>query len=131
MPIFGEYETVGEPIATVEERGHLSTVWQARKSGAGGGPLYVIKVYAPRKPHTTQAGADAPLEKDHSLEFIEGIKQQKKAHSEGSRYLSPIHAFGISDHGAWYVTDFYPRNNLRALVGKKVRMDSPSLRHVL
>ena len=41
MPTFGEFETYGEPIATIEERGHITTVWQARKGGATSGTIYV------------------------------------------------------------------------------------------
>src|SRR5258706_3958490 len=131
MPTFGEYETIGEPIATIEERGHLTTVWQARKSGAAAGELYAIKCYAPRNRKQKDAQGEDALDEDRGLEFLEGIKEQKKAQSEGGRCLAPIHAFGIAGEGVWYVTDFYPRNNLKTWIARRGGVDSAALRHVL
>src|SRR5436305_7006959 len=101
MPTFGEYETFGEPIATIEERGHLTTVWQARQRGATPGPLFVVKCYAPRSRKQKEAESEDVLDEDRGLEFLEGIKEQKKAHSEGGQHLAPIHAFGVSTEGVW------------------------------
>src|SRR5438132_3848687 len=132
MPTFGDYETVGEPVATKDERGHVSTVWQARKSGASGGGLYAIKCYAPHRRKPKEGQPEDALDKDRGLEFLEGIKQLKKARSEGGRYLPPIHAFGIADTGAWYVTDFYPRNTLKAWIARRGGVDSAAaVRHVI
>src|SRR5437773_3010428 len=131
MPTFGDYETVGEPVATRNERGHVSTVWQARKSGASGGRLYAIKCYAPRRRKPKEGQPEDALDEDRVLEFLEGIKQLKKAHSEGGRCLPPIHAFGIADTGAWYVTDFYPRNTLKACIGRRGGVDSAAVRQVV
>src|SRR5438105_3093097 len=129
MPVFGEYQTLGEPIAVTEERGHSSTVWQARKSG-GDNRLYAVKCYAPRRKKTTSE-ADEPLDKDRGLEFLEAIKQLKKAQQEGGRCLSPVHALGVAPEGAWYVTDFYPGRTLREWVTIKGRVDNGALRHVV
>src|SRR2546421_10632073 len=131
MPIFGEYETFGEPIATIEERGHLTTVWQARKAGATAGELFVIKVYAPRLRKPKDPLAEDELDEDRGLEFLEGIKEQKKAYSEGGQCLAPIHAFGRSPEGVWYVTDFYPRNNLKTWIARRGGVDSGAPRHVV
>ena len=30
MPTFGEFETVGQPLTSSDERGHVTTVWKAR-----------------------------------------------------------------------------------------------------
>ncbi|HKI71001.1 MAG TPA: hypothetical protein VKA81_01375, partial [Verrucomicrobiae bacterium] len=132
MPTFGDYETVGEPVATRDERGHVSTVWQARKSGASGGGLYAIKCYAPHRRKPKEGQPEDALDKDRGREFLEGIKQLKKARSEGGRYLPPIHAFGIADTGAWYVTDFYPRDTLKAWIALRGGVDSAAVvRHVI
>src|SRR2546430_13221349 len=132
MPTFGDYETVGEPVATRDERGHGSTVWQARKSGASDGRLYAIKCYAPHRRKPKEGQPEDALDEGRGLEFLEGIKQLKKAHSEGGRFLPPIHAFGIADTGAWYVTDFYPRNTLKAWIARRGGVDSAAaVRHVI
>ena len=119
-------------VATSDERGHVSTVWQARKSGASGGRLYAIKCYAPHRRKPKEGQPEDALDEDRGLEFLEGIKQLKKARSEGGRYLPPIHAFGIADTGAWYVTDFYPRNTLKAWIARRGGVDSAAaVRHVI
>lgn len=129
MPTFGEYETVGDPIATAEERNHTSTVWRAVKPGASDGREYMVKCYAPRR--SSRSPETESLSRDRGLEFLEGIKEQKRAQSSGGRSLAPIHEFGISDAGAWYVTDYFPRSNLKAWITKKGRVDSAGLRHVV
>jgi len=130
MPVFGEYETLGEPVAVTEERGHTSKVWQARLVGSKDGRLFAIKCYQPR-PQQPKPGETEHLQKDRSLEFLEAVKQLKKAQSEGGRCLSPIHAFGVSPDGAWYVTDFYPGKTLKELIVRRGRVDGAALRHVV
>lgn len=129
MPIFGEYQTVGEPISVIDERGHISTVWQARKSGADN-RLYAVKCYAPRTREAKAAQTD-DLDKDRGIEFLEAIKQLKKAQSEGGRCLCAIHAMGIAPEGAWYVTDFYTGRSLRAWITNRGNVDSEGLRQVV
>src|SRR5207249_4421967 len=88
--------------------------------------------YAPHRRKPKEGQPEDALDKDRGLEFLEGIKQLKKARSEGSRYLPPIHAFGIADTGAWYVTDFYPRNTLKAWIARRGGVDSAAaVRHVI
>ncbi len=131
MPTFGDYETVGEPVATRDERGDVSTVWQARKSGASSGRLYAIKCYAPHCREPKEGQPEDALDEERSRVFLEGIQQLKKAHSEGRRCLSRIHAFEMSDTGAWYVTDFYPRDTLQAWIARGGGVDTAALRHVV
>src|SRR5437867_4234096 len=78
MPTFGDYETIGEPIVSREEHGHVSTIWQARKIGANDGRLYVVKHYVPRRGDAKEAG-DA-LDIDRGLEFLGGVKHLKQAY---------------------------------------------------
>lgn len=131
MPTFGDYETVGDPIAVGEDRGHISTVWRAVKPGASDGREYVVKRYASHLRTTGNAAETQTLSRDRGLEFLEGIKAQKKAQSAGGRSLAPIHDFGLADTGVWYVTDFYPRDNLKAWIARKGRVDSAGVRHVV
>ena len=130
MPTFAEYETYGEPLVVTDERRHVVTVWQARKSG-GDPRLYVVKCYAPRVSPSLHGQETEALAKDQGLEFLEGIKQIKRALSEGARNLAPIHALGKTESEAWYVTDYYPRNNLKAWVSRRGGVDSDALRHVV
>jgi hypothetical protein len=130
VPTFAEFETYGEPLVVTDERRHVTTIWQARKTG-GDNRLYIIKCYAPRVAAPAPGQSAEALEKDRCLEFLDGIKQIKKAQSEGGRNLAPIHALGRTESEAWYVTDHYPRNNLKAWVARRGGVDSAALRHVV
>jgi hypothetical protein len=130
VPTFAEYETYGEPLVVTDERRYVVTVWQARKSG-GEPRLYIIKCYAPRVSPSLPGQETEALAKDQGLEFLEGIKQIKKAQSEGGSNLAPIYALGKTESEAWYVTDHYPRNNLKAWVSRRGGVDSDALRHVV
>ena len=131
MPIFGDYETIGEPLAVINLQGHASTVWKVRKAGAPEGVEWVVKCYVPhRKPG--QVGDEGSLHHDRGLEFLEGVKQVKKVHSGGgSQQLTPIHDLGISPDGVWYVTDYYPRGSLLALIGRRAKMDDAALKQIV
>lgn len=131
MPIFGDFETVGEPIAVTEYRHHTTTVWRARKLGSGADPTLAIKCFAPLRAGAGQDQDEETLAKDHALEFLEGVKHLKKAHAEGGRCLCPVHAFGFTDAGPWFVTDFYPRNTLKAWIARRGSMDGPALAQVV
>jgi len=130
MPTFGDYETIDE-IASPEERGHVTTVWKARKSGAHGARLFAIKCYAPRIQTPNLAQTQDALQRDRALEFLAGIKDLKQAHSEGARFLVPVHAFGIGPEGAWYATDFCPRKTLKEFIGTGGNPDTAMLRHIV
>src|ERR1700722_1952162 len=130
MPVFGDYSTLGESVAVVDEYGHTSTIWQARLGDASDGRLYAIKVYSPRKHGQRETESEGALGHDRRLEFIEGVKELKKAQSKSGYCLAPVHAFGIAPEGAWYVTDFYPRS-LKSLINLKVRADDGALRHLV
>lgn len=130
MPFFGDYETVGDAIAQGSESGHITTVWKARRSGAREGEFHVVKVYAPHRKSSAGAAEDA-LDHDRGLEFLEGVKQLKKAQTEGARCLAPIHALGTSPDGAWFATDYFPRGSLGTLINRRGKVDSAALRQVL
>ena len=131
MPIFGDYETFGEPIAITEDRGHVSTVWRARKIGKQGDPNFAVKCYAPHRRKTSSGGAEDALDKDPAQEFLAGIKQLQKACNEDARSLVPIHDLGFADEGAWYVTNYYSRNTLKAWIARRGGVDSAALRQVV
>ena len=130
MPTFGDYESVGEPLAVINLQGHISTVWKARKTGAHDGRDFAVKSYAPHR-RSKEGGHEESLDRDRGLEFLEGVKQLKKAQTKGARHLSPIHDLGISSEGAWYVTDYYPRSSLMALIERRAKVDSAALRQII
>ena len=130
MPTFGDYESAGEPLAVINLQGHISTVWKARKTGARDSRDFVIKCYAPHR-RSKEGGQEESLDRDRGLEFLEGVKQLKKAQTKGARHLSPIHDLGISSEGAWYVTDYYPRGSLMALIERRAKVDSAALRQIV
>lgn len=130
MPIFGDYETVGEPLAVLNLQGHSSAVWKARKTGASDGREFIVKCFTPRHKPGESGGSDA-LDRDHGLEFLEGIKQLKKAHSADPRYLVSVHDLGTSTEGVWYASDYYPRGSLMALIGRRAKVDSAGLRQIV
>ena len=134
MPIFGEYETVGEAHAVTYFHNHFSTVWRVRKGeDHGDRSHYALKCITPRRRETYHKGDsdDQKLEADSGLAFIEVFKQIKKAQSEGGRSLAPIHAFGTCEAGVWYVTDFCERHSLKVWVNRQGQVDDQSLRHVV
>ena len=130
MPTFGDYETVGEPLGAINLQGHVSTVWKARKTGARDDRDFVVKIYAPHR-RSKEGGQEEALDRDRGLEFLEGVKQLKKAQSQGALHLSPIHDLGISSEGAWYVSDYYPRGSLMALIGRRAKVDSAGLKQIV
>src|ERR1019366_7563689 len=131
MPTFGEFETYGQPYAVSDARSHVATIWQARKAGAVGEPLYAVKCYAPHGRAASPGQPEEALAHDRRLEFLEGIKQIKKAQTEGGRGLATIYALGTTDTEAWYVTDFYPRKDLQAWIDRKGEVNGAALRHVV
>jgi sporulation protein YlmC with PRC-barrel domain len=128
MPQFGEYETV-EQVSIIEDPRFVTTVWKAWKTGVRD-RLCAVKCYAPRRGRTPAPQPDDKLQQDHGLTYIEGIKQLKKAQSEGGP-LTPVHAFGLAPEGAWYVTDYCDRGTLREYIDRKGDVDHPTLRYVV
>jgi hypothetical protein len=132
MPTFGDYESYGEAVSITDDGGRILTVWQAKKNGGANERLFAIKCFTvqARSSHPEPDSADAPLESDPRLEFIETVKLLKKARSEGGRCLAPIHDFGINDEGGWYATDYYKRT-LKTWIALRGVVDDAALRHVV
>ncbi|HTV39066.1 MAG TPA: tetratricopeptide repeat protein [Candidatus Sulfotelmatobacter sp.] len=130
MPVFGEYETNDEPLAVTPTRNQTTTVWLARKSGAQDARQLAVKSLAIHRDERTHT-SDETLGADPGLEFIETLKQLKKAQSEGCRGFAPVHAFGTSDLGCWYATDFCARGSLKTWINLRGGVDSDALRQVV
>lgn len=130
MPVFGEYETNDEPLAVTPTRNQTATIWLARKSGGQDARQFAVKSLAVHRDERTHT-SDETLGADPGLEFIETVKQLKKAQSEGSRGFAPVHAFGTSDSGCWYATDYCARGSLKTWINLRGGVDSDALRHVV
>ena len=130
MPTFGDYETIGEPLAVLNLQGHTSTIWRVRKPGEPEGSERVVKCYAPHR-RSGETGDPGSLHSDRGLEFLEGVKQLKKVHSEGALQLTPVHDLGISPEGVWYATDYYPRGSLQAYIGRRAKVDVAALKQIV
>ncbi len=133
MPVFGDYETIGEPVSVTEEASHIATVWQAQQAQKADRHRYCIKCLAVRHPGTpiTEAQTTELLEADQGLEFLEAVKLVKKGGSDPGHFLAPIHSFGNSDSGVWYATDFYARKSLKEYISHKGGVESTALDHVI
>jgi tetratricopeptide (TPR) repeat protein len=130
MPVFGEFESNDEPLAVTPTRNQTTTVWLARKSGAQDGRQFAVKCLAVHRDERTH-GIDEALGTDPGLEFIETVKQLKKAQAEGCRDFAPILAFGTSDAGSWYATEYCARGSLKSWINLRGGMDSAALRQVV
>ncbi|HUA64614.1 MAG TPA: hypothetical protein VME24_02125 [Alphaproteobacteria bacterium] len=130
MPVFGEYETNDEPLAVTPARNQTTTVWLARKSGTPDGRQFAIKCLAVHRDERSHA-SDETLGADPGLEFIETVKQLKKAQADGSRDFAPLHAFGTSDFGCWYATDYCARGSLKTWINLRGGVDSAAVQHVV
>jgi hypothetical protein len=132
MPRFGEFETLGAPVEVTHERSHVATVWQARRAGSGEHHLFAIKVYSARQESAQTAAAEERATADRHRAFLDGVLQLKEVVTTGkNRRLTPIYDLGLSEAGAWYVTDFYPRGSLKAWISRRGGLDSATLKHVL
>jgi hypothetical protein len=131
VPVFGEYEAIGEPVAVTQASDHISTVWSARKIVARDDRRYAIKQFAFRRSRDFEGQSEDNLEADHSLKFIESVKQLKKVQNDKGRGIAPIYAFGTSETGAWYVTDFCERGSLKTWITRRGGVDDASLRHIV
>ena len=130
MPVFGDYETVGEPIATTPQSDHVLFVWKARKTGERT-ERFAVRCFAPNRDAPAQAPSTDTLGEDRGLQFLEGVKALKKAGSERGRGVAAVYDFGSSADGVWYVTDFHPRGSLHTWITRRGDVRGAGLRHVV
>src|SRR3974390_3434533 len=94
MPTFGEFETVGEPVAITREAGHTTYIWQAHRASGSDEHDYAIKCYAPRPRRKDGASPGETLGIDRGLEFVGGVKQMEQVRAGGGRGLARIYGVG-------------------------------------
>jgi hypothetical protein len=118
--MYGDYE-LGNEIASTR----TSVIYLARRQGRE----YVIKVFRPlmlaEEAHQ-ESGELQELGENVQRVFLDAVKVQKDAVERGQRYLAPIHDVGVTEEGAWYATDYYPRGSLKRWIGEA--LDSADLR---
>jgi hypothetical protein len=132
MPSFGEFETVGEPLVVSEESSFVSTIWKAQRGSEGDKRQYAVKCFLPRTPGKPLRGAsETHLEADPRLNFREGVLELQKAAVQNPRFLTPVYTTGIAPEGAFYVTDFYARNNLKAWIERLGTVDDAALQQIV
>ncbi len=126
----GDYKLI-EEVAEHRQPGHVTQVWQARKSGGRADQVYAIKVFIPQRPPHPVERSGEELGEDPISGFIEGVKRLKQAHAAGGACLIPVHDFGMTDGGAWFATDYAPCGSIKKLIERAYRPDSEDLRHVI
>ena len=120
MATYGSYEAVKELY-----RGKLVTTFDAKKVVEGDpGDRFVIHVFSPS---LGQLSSDT-LQQESKL-FLEAAEVQQKTVEKGAQHWVPIHEFGDSSDGAYYVADHYDRTVRRLVVGQ-VRLDGHTL-HII
>jgi hypothetical protein len=128
MPVFGEYETLAKPLFTRARFGQTRTYWIAQRRGTEAPRDYFIKSIALA---AQNVGAPAPPPADPSADFFESIarlNQPQRRHAEG---IAPIHAFGRTETGLWYATDYYPRQSLVQFCSTAADITDAGLRHIV
>src|SRR5262249_8973006 len=113
------------------QRGHVTTVWKARKGDGGDSRFYAVKCYSPPARQKKSGQAEEVLEQDAALAFLAAVKDLDQAGKKGGRCLARIYAFGPSPEGAWYVTDFCESRSLREFIDKRGAVDDAMLRHIV
>jgi hypothetical protein len=115
-----------------------TVIYRARKKGAPATEKYekyvVVLFHALPANESTVAEGDPTLQtllQDLQLNFLEAVKQQKKAHESGVASIVPVYDFGLAPEGAWYATDYYPRGFLKKWVTQRAGVTEEELRHIV
>ena len=128
---FGDY--VATRQLAVEQN---TVIYRARRQDAPLGEKFenhVIVLFLARKAGVgdESESANTRLEKDLQLQFLDTVKQQKKAHESGVNNLAPVRDFGLGPQGAWYATDYYPRGFLKKWITQRAGVSEQELRHII
>src|SRR4051812_15159713 len=107
MPVFGGYETVAQLSPTP-----FGAVYKAKAAG-GTSADFIVKTFSP-------LGVDAAELKRHPdvKKFLGSADLQKQVVASGAKHWAPVHAMGISEEGAFYVSTFFPTSASRLIKGK-------------
>jgi hypothetical protein len=128
---FGDY--VATRQLAVEQN---TVIYRARRHDSPLGEKsenHVIVLFLERKARveTESENANVSLEKDLQLQFLDTVKQQKKAYESGVKNLAPVRDFGLGPQGAWYATDYYPRGFLKKWITQRAGVSEQELRHII
>lgn len=132
MPVFGEYETVGDPLSVCDRNGQTRTCWKANRPGWDDERVYLIKSLAlPRPESAREQSAQALPPADVGADFFESIARIKEACRAHPELIAPIYGFGRTDTALWYATDFYPQQSLEEFYSTAAEINDQTLRHVV
>jgi hypothetical protein len=140
MPIFGEYETLGNHTSAVVLEVGVVRSWLARRRGDTSEQQFMVRCYSSQRifaadeESPTQSDLpdeNRPLQPDRLNEYLNGVKLLKQAQVSNARAFAPVHHFGHADEGAWYATNHYPRGNLAGLIEGQVNVDDDALRRLV
>ena len=132
MPSFGEDETIGDPLTRSGDAAHTRTLWAANRPLSKDGRIYVIKsVESLGLQPPGQPSGPGPFTTDPGAEFFDSVSRLKKAYHRNREVIAPIHGFGTTDAGAWYATDFYPRQSLAEYESSPDDLNDAALQHVV
>jgi len=129
MPVFGNFKASDEPTET-EAYDHVSRIWKAQRVDVRSNRRYAVKTFSVSGQRISPAVESDKLAGDLSLNFLNSVKQLKRAHSDGGRCLIPSYEFDNWEEGAWYATDFYTRQSLKLWINSRGSRDDLALRRV-
>src|SRR4051812_6626147 len=81
MPVFGEFETIDDPLFTNAGHSQVRTHWRAKRRKVKGGPVYLVKAVALPSPGSAQEGMDPGRPVAVSSEgFFESVTRIQEAY---------------------------------------------------
>lgn len=119
MTRFGRYVTVHELRRT-----GLTVVYSGRDDKSPD-EKFAIKVLEP-----SVLFADKEREKIGSNQFLNSARLQQKVVAGGSQHWAPIHEYGLSPGGTFYVTDKYERS-LQELIDGHIELGAKGLHAII
>src|SRR6185369_17104158 len=117
MEQYGSYEVIKELSAA---QGFAVYLVRTKAGGIASDAGFVVKAFS----SVDSIGADTQLWCRRELKlvplkprvsanpeaFLNAIRKQQRASSQGSPYIAPVVGCGQDERGAWYATRFYPRS---------------------
>ncbi|HUW19629.1 MAG TPA: SUMF1/EgtB/PvdO family nonheme iron enzyme [Sedimentisphaerales bacterium] len=119
MASFGRYETVRELHRTG------FTVVYSGRDAAGQAEEFAIKAFQP----SLLLLAEERVKAESEL-FLSSARAQQKVASGERKHWAPVHECGLTDEGAFYVSDQYSRS-LQQLIDVRIRLDAWALHAVI
>ena len=137
MEQYGSYEVVKELSAAQD-----FVVYRARlkSSGVAADGDFVIKAFVSqgfvgggtqlwRRSELKSVPLEQRVHTDAEA-FLDAVRKQQKAGSQGSPYIAPIVGSGQDERGCWYATRFYP-HSIKNIIEGRVSLNQDVFHHVV